>query len=84
MKTKILLLFLISVMLWATQVESKPRVRVVNPNNGFVLASPNGFDSPNAIIQEFELLDANNVSSYIINTGIFDQNIEQNNSPGFE
>ena len=84
MKTKILLLFLISVMLWATQIEAKPRVTIVNPNNGFVLSGPNGFDSPNAIIQEFELLDANRVSSYIINTGIFDQNIEQNNSPGFE
>lgn len=85
MKKKILILFLISILTWATQIESKPRVTVINPSNGFVLSGPNGqLDNPNAIIQEFKLLNANRVSSYIINTGIFDQNIEQNNTPGFE
>lgn len=85
MKTKILILFLISILIGGAQLEAKPRVTVVNPSNGFVLSGPNGqLDNPNAVIQEFKLLNANRVSSYIINTGIFDQNIEQNNSPGFE
>jgi len=32
----------------------------------------------------FRKLDGNNISSYIMGSGIFDQNITSNNSPGFE
>jgi hypothetical protein len=83
MKTKILILFLISILTWSVQLESKPRVTVINPDNGFVLSGPGIVDN-NAVIQEFVLLTANRIKSYVINTGIFDQNIETVNTPGFE
>lgn len=84
MKAKILIIFLITLLLSAAILEAKPRVRIVNRNTGFELSGPGVLDNSTAVTQEFKLLNANRVSSYIINTGIFDQNIEQNNSPGFE
>ncbi|MCB0724394.1 MAG: T9SS type A sorting domain-containing protein [Ignavibacteriae bacterium] len=36
------------------------------------------------IVQEYVNLDGNNIRSFFINTGILDQNITQNNAPGYE
>ena len=36
------------------------------------------------VVQEYKLMDANRIKTPFINTGIFNQNIEQVNYPGFE
>ncbi|MDD5361660.1 MAG: T9SS type A sorting domain-containing protein [Ignavibacteria bacterium] len=62
------------VLLISGSIYSKPRLEfLTNPNSGY---------TPN-IIQTQVKFDPNNISTWIQNTGIFDQDIRTNNTPGF-
>jgi len=44
---------------------------------------PNGNYSPSVVIQQVKL-DPNNIESWILNTGIFNQDLRTSNTPGFQ
>ncbi len=71
MKKVVLILVLILV---STVVSAKPRI---------ILGSPYSM-GPDAVIIQRVIMNANNISSYFQNTGIFYQNTTSGNSPGFE
>jgi hypothetical protein len=76
MKLYKILIFLI-IIAYASLGYSKPRVTIGdNP----MLFSPNQTD----VVTARTLLNANNISSYFQNTGIFDQNTTSGNTAGFE
>lgn len=84
---KTITLFLTTViltsLLFTPMVYSKTDVRVSgNVNPGFVQVHTPQF-SDVVIIQQV-LFDPNNISTYIYNKGIFNQDLSLSNTPGFQ
>jgi hypothetical protein len=84
MKIKILILILVTALVGASIADAKPRVRVVGMDKGFVPYYGGLTDDINAVTPTTDTLDANNINAQIWNKGIFDQDINTNNFPGFE
>ncbi len=84
MKIKILIIILLTTFLGATLLEAKPRVRIVGLDNGFTPYYGSLTDNIDAVTPNTDTLDANNIAAQIWNKGIFDQDINTNNFPGFE
>ncbi|MBC8485529.1 MAG: T9SS type A sorting domain-containing protein [Bacteroidetes bacterium] len=85
MKTLSLLLItaIFTSFLFTPMVYSKPDVRISgNVNPGFISVHPPQF-SDVVIIQQV-LFDPNNISTYIYNKGIFNQDLSLSNTPGFQ
>ena len=86
MKTKILSIILISFLssvLFIHTVYSKPDVRIVDNNNpGFIVIPPQY--NPDVVIIQQIILDPNNISTFIFNKGIINQDMRLSNTPGFE
>ena len=84
---KTLSLFLITVFLssflFTPMVYSKPDVRISgNVNPGFV--SVHTLQTSDVVIIQQVLFDPNNISTYIYNKGIFNQDLSLSNTPGLE
>ena len=76
--TVILISFLLSPVMY-----SKPDVRISgNVNPGFV--SVNTSQTSDVVIIQQVLFDPNNISTYIYNKGIFNQDLSLSNTPGFQ
>ncbi|MFC2092648.1 T9SS type A sorting domain-containing protein [Bacteroidota bacterium] len=76
--TVILISFLLSPVMY-----SKPDVRISgNVNPGFV--SVNTSQTSDVVIIQQVLFDPNNISTYIYNKGIFNQDLSLTNTPGFQ
>lgn len=78
MKNKFLIILLLLGVIIG-DVGAKPSVRIITGN-------PYDFQpsSVDAVIKAQVNLNANNISSWVQNTGTFDQDIRTNNTPGFE
>jgi hypothetical protein len=70
---RILVVTTVLILLAVSNIYSRPRVEFLNNNNYF--ASP-------SVVQEQVRFDANNIDSWVQNTGIFDQDIRTANTPG--
>jgi hypothetical protein len=75
MNKKIVLIISFLVLLVSTDTFARPRIEFLNGN-------PKVQYSPN-VIQTQTRFDPNNISTWIQNTGIFDQDIRTTNTPGF-
>jgi hypothetical protein len=73
MSKRILVTAAILFLIITGNINSKPRVQLVTNNNYY--ASPN-------VIQQQIRFDANNMDTWVHNTGIFDQDIRTSNTPG--
>jgi len=85
MKTTTLLLItaILTSFLFTQMVYSKPDVRILgNKNPGFV--SVHSPQSSDVVIIQQVLFDPNNISTYIYNKGIFNQDLSLSNTPGLE
>ena len=85
MKTLSLLLItaILTSFLFTPMVYSKPDVRILgNVNHGFV--SVHTTQTSDVVIIQQVLFDPNNISTYIYNKGIFNQDLSLSNTPGLE
>lgn len=80
MKIKILILFLFLGIV-GSEIGAKPVARMItgNPYDNI----PTNRGSIDAVIKNQVVLNANNISTWIWNTGVFNQDLRTNNTPGF-
>jgi len=80
MKKYIILITLL--LIFTTVVYSKPDVRIVKDNTGYILVQQQ--PKPNVVIIQQVTFDPNRISTYIYNKGIFNQDLSLSNTPGLE
>ncbi len=79
MKTKII--FITMITLLASVIYSKPDVRVLEKGDaGFIIAPP----QTDVVIIQQVTFEPNNISTYIYNKGIFNQDLSLPNTPGLQ
>lgn len=85
MKTSILKIIFITILIAVSCSSfSKPKSGIIYDRNPYVIAG-DGMQGSNSItvVKTQKRFDANNVDTWVQNTGIFNQDIRINNTPGF-
>src|SRR4030066_2178226 len=72
MKTKTIILFLLVISLPISRLLTSPKVPAGN------------YSTPEILVIQQIKFDPNNIDTWIQNSGIFDQNINTSNTPGFQ